>query len=92
MSEKKEHNSSQSHPDPSPVDAASTTSPGPAPAEIDSPKIVYRRGEVPGTTPNASIPNSERSVWRREISPAIVPLVVGFLLLLILIGWVATLV
>jgi signal transduction histidine kinase len=55
--------------------------------ELDEPKVVYRRVEpteinahAPVTTPPT------KSGWVREISPAIVPLIVGFVLLLILIA------
>jgi len=53
--------------------------------ELDPPKVVYHRTDAPDTNAPAAIATSEGSAWTREISPAIVPLVVGFLLLLILI-------
>ncbi|MDQ1707525.1 MAG: hypothetical protein QOJ88_736 [Pyrinomonadaceae bacterium] len=54
--------------------------------EIASPRTVYHRTSgATDQTPQLG-PTSSASVWRREISPAIVPLVVGFLLLLGLIG------
>lgn len=59
------------------------------PEEIEPPKTVYRRADVTETADRASTVTSERSMWTREISPAIVPLIVGFLLLLILIVAVA---
>jgi signal transduction histidine kinase len=55
--------------------------------EFEPPRVVYRRVEP--VDPNAQVPASPapaRSIWVREISPAIMPLVVGFLLLLILIA------
>jgi signal transduction histidine kinase len=48
-------------------------------------RVVYRRSDSPDINAHATTTNPEGSVWTREISPAIVPLVVGFLLLLILI-------
>jgi len=56
-----------------------------ASAELDEPRVVYRRTEPAETNAHApvSTPPTKSSV--REISPAIMPLVVGFLLLLILI-------
>lgn len=61
----------------------SHASPPPA-HEPEPPRVVYRRPDSADpdihltTTPNTSI-------WKREISPAIIPMIVGFLLLLILI-------
>lgn len=55
-------------------------------AELEPARVVYRRTEP--THDDVHGPTSTqqaKSVWAREISPAIVPLVVGFLLLLILI-------
>jgi signal transduction histidine kinase len=62
-------------------------SPSPGPIEeIDPPRIVYHRPEPTETNASASASiGTARSIWTREISPAIMPLVVGFLLLLILI-------
>ncbi len=55
--------------------------------EPDSPRVVYRRAEPTATNAYAPVPTAAaKSIWTREISPAIVPLVVGFLLLLILIA------
>jgi signal transduction histidine kinase len=56
-------------------------------AEPDEVRVVYRRAELSETSvhPLESLLPT-RDGWRREISPAIVPLVVGFLLLLILIA------
>jgi signal transduction histidine kinase len=56
-------------------------------AELEPSRVVYRRTEPAAV----SIPMSEsvaraRSIWTREISPAIIPLIIGFLSLLILIG------
>ncbi len=55
--------------------------------ELDSPRVVYRRPETTETatrSPISILP--ARSIWAREISPAIMPLVIGFLVLLILIA------
>ena len=84
MSEKEENNASESHQDPASGEA-STPSPVSTPEEIDSPKVVYRRVDLPNENRDPEIPDSEKSVWRRELSPAIVPLIVGFALLLALI-------
>src|SRR5437870_1337200 len=55
--------------------------------ELNPPRVVYRRAEL--TETNAHGPLSTpplKSMWTRQLSPAIVPLVVGFLLLIILIA------
>jgi signal transduction histidine kinase len=55
--------------------------------EPDPPRVVYRRvaaGETSGLEPTGAPPWI--SVWRRELSPAIIPLILGFLTLLILIA------
>lgn len=53
--------------------------------EPDEATVVYRRTN---TDLHAQPPATQEreSVWARELSPAIIPLIVGFLLLLILIG------
>ena len=60
-------------------DAAQAAPPG----ELDPPRVVYRRPDSPenaaAATPGAG------SIWTRELSPAIIPLIIGFLLLLVLI-------
>jgi signal transduction histidine kinase len=58
------------------------------PSEEDpQPVTVYRRANSTETTPNPSLTTSSgRSIWLSEISPAIIPLIVGFVLLLILIA------
>ncbi|HYU99470.1 MAG TPA: hypothetical protein VE977_11620, partial [Pyrinomonadaceae bacterium] len=58
-----------------------------APVELEPSRVVYHRTEPAA----ANIPMSEsvaraRSIWTRELSPAIIPLIIGFLSLLILIG------
>lgn len=57
------------------------------PVELEPSTVVYRRTEPAAV----DIPMSEsvaraRSIWTRELSPAIIPLIIGFLSLLILIG------
>jgi len=57
------------------------------PIEPGPSRTVYRRTDAAA----ANIPMSEsvrraRSFWTRELSPAIIPLIIGFLSLLILIG------
>lgn len=52
----------------------------------DAARVVYRRTE--GVEPNSRSPEQPfalQSIWTRELSPALIPLIVGFLLLLILI-------
>lgn len=56
-----------------------------ASAELDEPRVVYRRTELAETNAHAPVSTPPTKSWVREISPAIMPLVVGFLLLLILI-------
>src|SRR6185295_8085995 len=57
------------------------------PEESDEPRIVYRRADVSETNAQSQASTlPSRSVWLREISPAIMPLIVGFLSLLILIA------
>jgi len=56
-------------------------------AEPEEPRVVYRRSD--STETSAKAPESvslTRNGWLHEISPAIMPLIVGFLLLLILIA------
>jgi signal transduction histidine kinase len=66
--------------------------PSTASVELEPSRVVYHR-----TPPAAAdIPMSAslaraRSVWTRDISPAIIPLIIGFLSLLILIGVVGSL-
>ncbi|HEV2827577.1 MAG TPA: ATP-binding protein [Pyrinomonadaceae bacterium] len=54
---------------------------------------IYRRTDSTEPTPRPLAPTSfGKSIWRSEISPAIIPLIVGFVLLLILIvvvGWLS---
>ena len=62
-------------------------SPSPS-QENDQPRVVYRRTD--GTaSPTPSLLPRANSVWARKVAPAIMPLIVGFLLLLILIFMLA---
>src|SRR6266850_5577975 len=55
--------------------------------ELDEPRVVYRRAEPIEASTQAPVSAPPTSgVWLREISPAIMPLIIGFLLLLILIA------
>jgi signal transduction histidine kinase len=59
----------------------------PPATEEDAPRVVYRR-VAPAET-SAFAPTGaplKMSIWRRELSPAIIPLILGFLTLLILIA------
>jgi signal transduction histidine kinase len=54
--------------------------------EVDPPRVVYHRADPTETNAAASpSPAAARGIWTRELSPAIVPLVAGFVVLLILI-------
>jgi signal transduction histidine kinase len=82
----KEDNTSQSHHgDPKSGGEPSPPTPQYVPEDPEPPKVVYRRADAPEHLTSAPGAAVAGSVWTREISPAIVPLVVGFLLLLILI-------
>ena len=52
--------------------------------ELEEPRVVYHRPD--SNAPLVPSTPGTGSIWTRELSPAIVPLIVGFLLLLILIG------
>lgn len=74
------------------VDESQT--PSPPPADEVEPRVVYRRvapaDETGAHGPIAPAPKV--SIWKRELSPAIIPLILGFLSLLILIavlGWLS---
>ena len=57
------------------------------PRDPAEPRVVYHRAESSDSNADAKVSTPPaRNIWVREISPAIVPLIVGFLLLLILIG------
>ena len=55
-------------------------------AEVDDSRVVYRLTEPAGANAQPVSSPPPTGVWRREISPAIMPLVAGFLVLLILIA------
>ena len=72
---------------PGDVSDATQSSPSTAPVELEPSTIVYHRAEPAAV--NASISSSvtrARSIWTRQLSPAIIPLIIGFLSLLILIA------
>jgi len=58
-------------------------SPSPSP-EDDQPRVVYRRTDATESATQSSSPRAN-GVWARKLAPATMPLIVGFLLLLILI-------
>src|SRR5688572_17232559 len=58
-------------------------SPSPAPDDIE-PRVVYRRTD-PNDNTTQSPSSRVNSVWVRGLAPAIMPLIIGFLFLLILI-------
>ena len=88
MAEKKENNRDGTGGRDAPEVGDETQSlPSTAPVELEPSRVVYHRPEPAA----ANIPMSEsvaraRSIWTRELSPAIIPLIIGFLSLLILIG------
>ncbi len=55
------------------------------PEPENEPRVVYRRSDAPDTSIPAGSAASSSASWTDGIAPALVPLVVGFLLLLILI-------
>lgn len=74
---------------PEDVDAASVSavSPPPPPDEPEPSRVVYHRPAFDEAQLQATAsPGAQKSIWTRELSPAIIPLIVGFLLLLVLIG------
>jgi signal transduction histidine kinase len=83
-----EHKIDQPHPDGG--SASSQDSRGPLETGVvkaDEAKVVYRR--VNPASVNAAMSASlakARGIWTRELSPAIIPLIIGFLSLLILTG------
>ena len=54
--------------------------------EPDEARVVYRRPDSDSDVQAAVATPEAGSIWTRELSPAIIPLVVGFLLLLVLVG------
>jgi signal transduction histidine kinase len=63
----------------------SQAAPAPPAGELDVPRIVYRRTDSTGPDVRVAATPTTGSMWARGISPAIIPLVIGFLLLLALI-------
>jgi signal transduction histidine kinase len=83
MSKREEQNEDSTGKAPEAREGSSQTNPG---NEEHAARVVYRRTE--GLEPNsraAEHSTTSESIWTREISPALLPLIVGFLLLLILI-------
>ncbi|HEV7747217.1 MAG TPA: ATP-binding protein [Pyrinomonadaceae bacterium] len=64
----------------------SRVSPPPAPDQPEPSRVVYQRPAFDGPQLRATASSAQKSIWTRELSPALIPLIVGFLLLLILIG------
>lgn len=90
MTDQDDNNTGQvSNPDPLPDGGAAKASTEYVPEEPSPPKVVYRRTDAPTQAAPDPTTATPGSIWTREISPAIIPLVVGFLLLLILIFVVA---
>ncbi|HEV7680747.1 MAG TPA: ATP-binding protein [Pyrinomonadaceae bacterium] len=68
------------------VSAEARVSP-PPPDEPEPTRVVYQRPAFGKAQVRVTAsPATQKSIWTRELSPAIIPLIVGFLLLLILIG------
>ena len=60
---------------------------GTSTVEDDRSRVVYRRADAEDGQPQASVPaRPATGAWARELAPAIMPLIVGFLVLLILIS------
>ncbi|MEP6819388.1 MAG: ATP-binding protein [bacterium] len=71
------------------VDASAVADESPAAnpiEELDEPTIVYHRADSDPNASAAAATPRVRSIGTHELSPATIPLIVGFLLLLILIG------
>ena len=61
--------------------------PSPDPDEREPSRVVYHRTEPAAVnTPMSESATRARSIWTRQLSPAIIPLIIGFLSLLILIA------
>ena len=54
--------------------------------DLGPPRVVYHRPDPAENVPAGAFSTPAKSIWKRELSPAIIPLVVGFLALLILIA------
>ncbi len=60
--------------------------------ETPPPRTVYRRSEIPNAPPSPAN-NASNAASNRRLSPSILPLIVGFVLLLMLVGvlgWLST--
>ena len=87
MIEKEESNTDQLGQGDASDDNKESHAPPPATGELDPPRVVYRRPDsIEANAHAAASTPSAGSIWTRELSPAIIPLIVGFLLLLILIA------
>src|SRR6185295_1298749 len=89
MAENEENNRDGTGKRDAPGDVSDETQslPSTAPVELEPSTVVYHRTEPAAA--NAPISESvtrARSIWTREISPAIIPLIIGFLSLLILVA------
>ena len=63
------------------------SSPPTAPVELEPSTVVYHRTEPAAVNdPISESVTRARSIWTRQLSPAIIPLIIGFLSLLILIA------
>ncbi|HKO99610.1 MAG TPA: ATP-binding protein [Pyrinomonadaceae bacterium] len=75
----------QKKPDAPAEQAEGTTVAAPA-TEEDHPAVVYRRTEPPKGSKLAATPSSPKPSWVRSLAPTLMPLFIGFLLLLVLIS------
>lgn len=68
--------------------AAGGDSPAPVPivAEDPKPRVVYRRQEPADAVEPTDVATKAISGWSQQLAPAIMPLIIGFLILLILIS------
>lgn len=66
--------------------APNTSAGAPPEHEDPNPRTVYRRSDIAAAPEPVPADKSASSVWTRELSPAIIPLIVGFVLLLMLVG------
>lgn len=67
-------------------DAAASLAPIPPPID-DHPRLVYRRADITETESERSVADGRPgNFWTRDLAPAVTPVVIGFVLLLILIS------
>ncbi len=91
MSEKESQNGAE-QPQKGDASRVADDSAAAAQAAEDEPIVVYRRADTPADPGAPGSPPSAMSEWAQRLSPAITPLIVGFLLLLVLIfvlGWLS---